>query len=203
MNDTVHDAIDALRTGLDITSSEVAYQELFEAWLTRERWLLAAEAVPLIIGVAPGAWSIHIKRHSLGQASRQLCEQLCAQLQCAADDAIDVMRLYAWTREQRVSLPLAFERVVEFVVQVLPSAAIERCADMHAGAVAGDERERVLGAALALVTRFPQQCQDHNGFFDAGRIADLLLEKGAVWFPIAPPDMNRDAITNLLESYLS
>ena len=203
VNDTLHVAIDALRVGLDVTASDVAYQELFESWLTREQWLLASEAVPLIIGVAPDAWPAHIKRHSLSEASRQLCEQLCTQLQCAADDAIEVMRVYAWAREQRISLPLAFERVVEFVVQVLPGAVIEHYADTPAGAAAGDERERILGAALALVTRFPQQCRDHNGFFDAGQIADLLLEKGAVWFPLTPPEMSRDAIATLLETYLS
>ncbi|MEQ8494602.1 MAG: hypothetical protein RLW42_10355, partial [Gammaproteobacteria bacterium] len=65
------------------------------------------------------------------------------------------------------------------------------------------EREQLLGAALLLVTRFPQQCRDEHGFFDGGRIADLILEKAALWFPLEAPALARDDIAALVERYLS
>ncbi|MGR8920698.1 MAG: hypothetical protein ACU85V_13865, partial [Gammaproteobacteria bacterium] len=56
--------------------------------------------------------------------------------------------------------------------------------------------------ALALVTRFPERCRDDRGFFDGALVAELIIEKGALWFPLGPPALDRDEIAALLERWL-
>lgn len=203
MSATRAERLAALRVDVATESADVAYQVLFEDWLGREVWHLAHEGLPLLVGVDPVAWSSHLERHTLGGTADALLEQLAGDLDCAVDASVAPARLGAWAREHDCRLPAPFAQVLEFIVRVLPDSGGGRPADVAEARAVAAERELLLGAALTLVTRFPQQCRDEHGFFDGMRIADLILAKAALWFPLEPPALGRDRIAALLEQYLS
>lgn len=191
----------ALRRGVDIDDPSQSYQELFEQWLAREQWHLASEALPLLVGVAPESWAEHIESCGGDGAANQLIAMLSHDLKCPTDGLIAPVVLRHWARSNGVVLPPPLARLLDFVAQVLPAVPASPSAEQATTEQA--ERELVLGAALALVTRFPRQCRDANGFFDGALIADLILSQAARWFPLEPPQLGREEIATLLESHLT
>lgn len=203
MSATRAERLAALRVDVATDSADVTYQVLYEDWLGREAWHLAHEGLPLLVGVDPAVWPSHVARHALGGTADALLAQLADDLDCAVDAAVAPARLGTWAREHACRLPAPFAQVLEFIVRVVPGTGGRLPADDADAQAAAAERELLLGAALMLVTRFPQQCRDEHGFFDGARIADQILAKAALWFPLEPPMLGREGIAALLEQYLS
>jgi len=203
MSTTRAEHLTALRVDVATESADVTYQVLYEDWLGREAWHLAHEGLPLLVGVDPAVWPSYVARHALGGTADALLAQLAGDLDCAVDAGVAPARLGAWAREHDCRLPAPFAQVLEFIVRVLPDRGGRLPADGAEAHAAAAERELLLGAALMLVTRFPQQCRDEHGFFDGTLIADQILAKAALWFPLEPPALGRDGIAALLEQYLS
>ena len=193
--------IAALRTGVDHTAADAAYQIVYETWLTRERWQLEREALPLLVGVDPLQWPKHVERYDLARTSEAALHALVAAFGSAPAAALEPQYLAQWARQHEIALPLPFARILEFLQQVLPTAQ----AAMVAGGAAAtaSDRERVLGAALALVCRFPAACRDANGSISSDTLAASVLAQSPEWFPQGPSALGRDDIVTLLERYLS
>ena len=75
-------------------------------------------------------------------------------------------------------------------------------ADALFGWLAAQARETLLGAALMLVTRMPQDCVDELGYYDSVRITQLILQKALLWFPLDPPPLDRAGIEALIARWL-
>lgn len=173
-------------------------QKRYEKWLSRDAWRVATEAVPLVAGFDPEQWP----PAGVDATVIQGFEAAMLDVLEKEDAEIAVVtpaEAVAWARRAGVSLPDEFARLFEFIQGVLPrdEAPIEASLGQSA------ERELLLGAALTLVTRFPEECRDAQGFFDGGRIADRILEKAALWFPLEPPRATRDEIAAMLERWLT
>ncbi|MGE0483339.1 MAG: hypothetical protein AB7Q81_04315 [Gammaproteobacteria bacterium] len=189
-----------LRAALGVEPDDAALSALYETWLMRDVWRLADEALPLLVGVDPDNWA-----NALGAGSATWANALMTQLASApgiaGEEAVAPAGLRAWARERGTALPACAEQLLDFIASVVPGVRDESAAPAAVARAA--EREILLGAALALVTRFPAQCRDEHGFFDGGLIADQILAKAALWFPLEPPRAGRDEIATLLESYLA
>lgn len=203
MSEGCTELIDQLRSALNIESSETAYQEMFEHWLTLEEWVLSTQAVPLIVGSAPESWPGYLSSHGFVDVNSQLCAMLARELNCTETESVSAMRVYSWSRSRRVKLPEVLESLMSFVQQALPAVAVDHTQSAERVGLEAQEREVILGASLALVTKFPHQCRDENGFYDAAKIAALVIEKGALWFPHSRPELSPAAIEKLLDQYLS
>lgn len=197
----VSDLINGLRPGVDLDDTSLETRQMIEHWLMRETWQIADEALPLIVGVAPRQWAEFVNANGLATAATQAVAALRDDPGATGNDALDPGAVQHWARRHHVRLPAALDEVLGFIARVLPSTPAAPGAADAAGVAA--ERELVLGAALALVTRFPAQCRDPQGFFDGAAIADLMLQQAARWFPLAPPTLGRDDIAKLLETYLT
>ena len=143
----------------------------------------------------------HVLEHGLDSDCAMFAAVLADDFSCQLDGAIEPSMLRGWSQRTGVRLPQACERLLEYIASVV--APVQSAAVMSESQGASAEREVILGAALQLVTRFPDQCRDDNGFFDGQHIAALMLEKAALWFPLEPPTLDRDAIAELLERYLT
>jgi hypothetical protein len=198
---TPAELIAALRVGVDHRAESVAYQVVYETWLTRECWLIDGEALPLLVGVDPLQWSAHIERHSLARASRSALHTLVAEFECAPTAALEPQRIAQWARRHDIELPAPFARVLEFLQRVLP--APQQTIVAGADAATASDRELVLGAALALLSRFPAACRSANGKLSSDTLAALILAQAPEWFPLGPPALGHDDIVALLERYLA
>lgn len=189
--------VDRLRIALSAASGCSATTECYEDWIVRDEWRLDQEAIPLMVGCDPSKWSSLVDSYGLASEVRELQTILAADLGGNTASSIDVRRLRAWAEKHQVELPPACKALLDFIAQTLPSHLVRE--PVQDGA---PERERVLGAALALVTRFPEQCRDVNGFFDSHHIANLIVEKGALWFERGQPTLSPVAMAELLIPYL-
>lgn len=200
MADRAPDLVARLRAGLDPAAR--ALEQCYERWLREDDWDVADEALPLLVGVDPRAWPAHLETRGTASEAAALGLVLTADAK-VRDGRITPAEAARWARVAGVELPSALTALLEFIARVVPQsgAAAEAEAEderRHAG-----DREAVLGAALALVTKFPERCRDANGFYDGLAIADLILEKAVVWFPERPPALSREAMGVLIERYLT
>lgn len=191
-----------LRSGVDIAAADTAQQLLYEHWVGQEDWPLAPVALALLVGVAPAQWAAHVQARGLQAEAEQLRARLATELALTANQITSGLRLRAWAQSQGVALPAAAETLLDFVARTLPRTVAELPA-MSPPAARTSDKEMVLGAALALVTRFTEDCLDDERMFDGARIARLMLEQAALWFPDGPPRMDERAIAELVEHYIS
>lgn len=198
MADRASDLVVRLRAGLDPAARGL--ERCYERWLREDDWHVADEALPLLVGVDPSAWPAHLATHGTATEAAALALVLTADAE-VRDGRITPAEAARWARGADVEVPGALTALLEFIARVVPaSGAAAEAEDERRNA--GD-REAVLGAALALVTKFPERCRDANGFYDGLAIADLILEKAVVWFPDRPPALSREAMGALIERYLT
>lgn len=188
-----------LRAGLEPDAQ--ALQPLYERWLREDTWAVPDEALPLLAGIAPDDWDAHVERCGARSEAARLGALLAAG-HAVREGVIAPAELGRWARTAGVELPAALGALLDFIARVLPASGTAAAPDAAPAGPDQDDRERVLGAALALVTKFPERCRDEHGFYDGERIAALILEKAALWFPDRPPSLSREAMATLLERYL-
>lgn len=191
-----------LRSGLNVAAADHAQQLMYEHWVDQERWPLDPVALALLVGVAPAQWSAHVDTLGLAAEAEQLRAHMVTTLALDAEQVTTPSDLRAWAHSQGATLPAAAEALLDFVARTLPDLAAQ-LPQMNAPAARSTDKEVVLGAALALVTRFTEDCLDDERMFDGARIARLMLSQAALWFPDGPPPMDEQAIAQLLEHYVS
>jgi hypothetical protein len=157
----------------------------YEKWREHNLWTVQ-EAVCLMLGVEPDAPWLKDREHDTGGPVLEALEQYSElAAECMKEgtlhpfDPFDLTRpplqrrviphrFLQWARASNLSIP---EELTPLLVQEPPpppaapvSPLLERLAHGHLGPVAsGDEREQVLGAALAALARFPERCRDAAG----------------------------------------
>lgn len=170
-----------------------------EAWAKRERWRAASEGLPLLLGVRPTDWT------RIDGASRvaTVWAALAAALGVApdSDPECSPLKLRAAALGLGLSPPPALDRLLDFIQRLLP-AVEPATAAAEAEVLAAQERETLLGAALMLVTRMPQDCVNELGYYDSARITRLILQKALLWFPLGPPALDRAGIEALIARWL-
>lgn len=202
MSGQVATLVAGLRRGLNVATADAAQQSLYEHWVGVEQWPLEGVAPALLVGVAPANWAAHVEERGLAAEARQLQQHLLDALAVDAGRTTSALHLRAWAQGHGVVLPAAAEQLLDFVARTLPRLAVDAPVATHA-AVRPSDREAVLGAALAMVTRFTEDCLDEERMFDGARIARLMLAQAALWFPEGPPRMDEQAIARLVEHYIS
>jgi hypothetical protein len=65
-----------------------------------------------------------------------------------------------------------------------------------------DDKERILGAALAILCAYPEKCKDNKGQIKANRIVKIINEKGVFWFGDRIPNLSNSVITDLINRWL-
>ncbi len=163
---------------------------------------LRPPAVPLLLGCEPQEWPALLARKALAEAANALTTQVARDLGCAEDACVDTMALRAWAERRQLALPPALRALLDFIARTLPARAEVPQDARPAHAAAAVERERVLGAALALVTRFPERYRDAQGFYDTRLLAESIVDKAVLWFETGRPLMTLPAMTELLAAYL-
>ena len=170
-----------------------------EAWAKRERWRAASEGLPLLLGVRPEDWARIDGAARVGETWAALAAALGVAPD--SDPECSPLKLRAAALGLGLSPPPALDRLLDFIQRLLPEAQPEAAA-AEAEVLAAQERETLLGAALMLVTRMPQDCVDELGYYDSARITRLILQKALLWFPLGPPALDRGGIEALIARWL-
>lgn len=195
------EALAEARRLLAIDAADATLQPLFEQWLKAEQWRAQGEALPLLVGCAPARWGQAAGEAARG-AAQPLWQALVREIGCApADDPpLSPFRLRQWAQREGLALPSALTRVLDFIGAVLPALAVP----VNDTPIPGHDEDRVtlLGAALAMVTRYPARCVDAEGYYDAARIVAQVFAQAVVWFPLGPPAFSQADAVALVARWL-
>ena len=121
--------------------------------------------------------------------------------------------LYCWASVSRIIIPDQLARLIEFVIHTIkqPAAEIKSTEgknNYNSGGNHGhsetfqNQREQVLGAALAILARYPEKCKNSKGRIRSELIVNLINEKGDVWFGDKKLLLSSAAMQDLLDKFL-
>lgn len=196
----------ALRVGVELDAVELTLQRLYERWLKNDEWVARSEALPLVVGVDPERWQTYLKEYRLVDEESAVWRVFAAGMRLGSDQhRVVVSAVYDWARNNGVALPLSFARLYDFVRQVtLRRESDDLVANdlLQQNSATPTEHEIVLGAALSLVAKMPQECHDEHGSVDATVVSKLIMDKAARWFPTATPSMSQGQIAELIGRWL-
>ena len=189
-------------------------QKLYEKWVAKETWLLKNEAIPLLCGLNPeSGLNVDLSRQNELWEHAQHCvaQGLLSVLEPDSDPESWRVRpqdVYKWAAISRIEIPEALSTIMTFVMSVLKKSDSERPVDNINYATednlhrSDNDRERILGAALAILAAYPEKCRNEKGQVDINRIIEILEDKGEFWFSERIPALSDTAIFDLINRWL-
>ncbi|MGQ0595538.1 MAG: hypothetical protein ACT4QB_23740 [Gammaproteobacteria bacterium] len=190
-------------------------QLLYERWLRRPVWRLREEAIPLLLGIDPETWA----RGGEAPGSTEVQDRVWAAVHAAVMDrdgprvidsgagpehwCVEPADLYRWASGRGLILPESFVTLMDFILRAVKTPADEVAAagtpaETHPASV----REQVLGAALNVLAKCPDQCYDAYGLCSGARIAERIAAQSMRWFDAAEPPLAGPEMTALIDRWL-
>jgi hypothetical protein len=206
----------------DLASRDASVQAqlLYERWMPKPAWLLRAEGIPLLIGIAPDAWETLRASGACGTLEHELWASVRGSV--VTDGKPRVMNsdvpqedwrcapidLYQWARASGVPIPEPFEALMQFIQRVVPSPAASSLDALCRESIpssrndAPSTREKVLGAALNVLAKCPDRCYDQHGLVSGEQITRLIAAQSMRWFDTAEPPMRTGEMAELIDKWL-
>ncbi len=180
---------------------------LYEKWLREPRWQARDEALPLLLGVDPERWLELRENAGIQALAAQVWEGMEARLVAAGLIAAGVRHLapeawYRWAGEQGIAVPEAFGGLMDFILRTVKRSVSEPETPATQGDSASGIREQVLGAALNVLAKCPDQCYDEHGLASGTRIAALIAAQSVRWFGSPRPAMSPAEMAVFLDRWL-
>ncbi len=190
-------------------------QLLYERWLRRPVWRLREEAVSLLLGIDPVVWA----RGGVVPGSAEVQDRAWAAVHAAVTDrggprvidsgagpehwCVEPADLYRWASRRGLVLPESFVTLMDFILRAVKAPAGQAAgagtpAETHPVSV----REQVLGAALNVLAKCPDQCYDAHGLCSGARIAERIAAQSMRWFDAPEPPLAEPEMTALIDRWL-
>ena len=195
----------------------ITQQKLYEKWAVKPSWHLKNQAIPLLLSMDPEEYSTSSRDEYSEQKYQDLWEhaQHCVEQgllfvlnrEHPADEwkakPIDV---YKWAAISRVELPLELSTLMEFVMMTLVSTENidnDSLDNKKQNDITYDkDRERILGAALAMLVTYPERCKNKKGRVSAENILSLIDENESVLFGEEIPGLSPTAGIDLINKWI-
>ncbi|MCK5431665.1 MAG: hypothetical protein KAJ03_02920 [Gammaproteobacteria bacterium] len=195
----------------------ITQQKLYEKWAVKPSWHLKNQAIPLLLSMDPEKYSTSSRDEYSEQKYQDLWEhaQHCVEQgllfvlnrEHPADEwkakPIDV---YKWAAISRVELPLELSTLMEFVMMTLVSTENidnDSLDNKKQNDITYDkDRERILGAALAMLVTYPERCKNKKGRVSAENILSLIDENESVLFGEEIPGLSSTAGIDLINKWI-
>jgi len=196
---------------------KIRLQKLYEKWAVKETWHLKSQGIPLLLSIDPEIYS----DSSVDEANEQKYQDLWKHAQhCVEQDLLLVLNrespvdeweakpidVYKWAAISRVDLPEQLSNLMEFVMMAVLST-VNSSGDSSAGksrkeASYNSDKEHILGAALAMLATYPEQCVNKKGRLRAEKIISLINEKEGSLFAGKAPDLSATASIDLINKWI-
>ncbi|MGH8525763.1 MAG: hypothetical protein ACREXY_16635 [Gammaproteobacteria bacterium] len=195
-------------------------QLLYEHWIRKPEWSLRAEAIPLLIGIAPEAWEALRVSGACGTQEDTLWASVREAVvtegkprvinpESPEEDWRCVpIDFYQWARASGVPIPEPFEALMQFIQRVVQRPAASSADALCREAIppakndAPSIREKVLGAALNVLAKCPDRCYDQHGLVSGEKITRLIAAQSIRWFDTAEPPMGTGEMADLIDKWL-
>jgi hypothetical protein len=177
----------------DIYGNEKLQQQLlYERWAIKDSWHLRTEALPLLLGMDPDKYQRNEYSQAedtikeLGQHAVQCIEQgllhVTNRAQKTDDWQVEPLDIYQWAVIGRLSVPDPLVSIMDFIGRTVKKSPrsiqhAESPDGVQISAVFDDEREKVLGMALAVLATYPDRCRNSGGEFKAELLTGACKEQ--------------------------
>ncbi len=195
-------------------------QKIFEKWIKQDEWLLRDQALPLALGLDPDEKDTFIAIEGFTEQAQKAWNSLKALSSEGAGPAVSNLydppekwrvesaSYYRWLIETGITVPDALDSLMQFVLNVVkkpvPEMTLPETPD-RASVVPGSrssDREKVLGAALNILSKEPDACRDDSGLTNGRALAEMIAAQSVLWFETAKPPMTVEEMGCLLEKWL-
>jgi len=195
----------------------IKQQKLYEKWTVKTSWHLKNQAIPLLLSMDPEKYLdvdfdevTEKKYQDLWEHAQHCVDQgllFVLNKENPADEweakPIDV---YKWAAISRVELPEQLTALMEFVMMTLLSTVNISTGspgeNIQSEASYNSDKERILGAALAMLAAYPEQCMNKKGRVRAENIISLINKNGAELFAEETPDLSSIAAIDLINKWI-
>jgi len=188
--------VDDLRREFGVEPGAAGLAPLYETYLKRDS-VDVKEGAALVVGIDPAA-------APTGVAGFEQVETALAA-HAGSARAIPIPTLVRFADESGVVLPWAFTELYGFIQKTLLVGGAASGAGPFAARATGEGGEpmvTLLGAALNVVSNFPNDARNAHGLVDAECIARVIAEKSVVWFGADPVPFSHDRIVEILDEWL-
>ncbi len=190
---------------------QLTLQKLYEQWLSKDKWLLHKEGIPLLFGLNPDA-----QRRNNHEPDKvdELWEhaKVCVQNKLLFvmnpergdyEWEVSPVDLYRWATVSRIAVPAEFSVLMTFVMQTvkLEHENNGRQVEGQQDSNYQKHREIVLGAAISLLLNAPEQTGNNNEII-VENITRLILENKTEWFGKDEPLLKGSEMTALINDYI-
>ena len=168
-------------------------QLLYEHWAVKDTWQLRTEALPLLFGIDPDKYKMNndslveeeaiigLWRHA-AQCIEHGLLQVTNRAQRADDWRVEPLVIYQWAVISRLQLPEPLVAIMDFVGRTVkkppqPAPHMESPDGGRISAAFDEDREKVLGMALAVLAAFPDRCRNAAGETRAELMAVVCKEQ--------------------------
>ena len=213
-----HSTLDMRQKEKDIYGEDrIEQQKIYEKWVVKESWHLKNQAIPLLLSMDPENVSISLCDKETEQKYQDLWEhaQHCVEQEllfvlnreCPVDEwEASPTDVYKWAAISRVELPKELSPLMEFVLKSLvPTVNYNN--NSHSSKKQDEisydkDRERILGAALAVLAAYPEKCKNTKGRVRAENILSLINENENALFGEEIPELSVTADLDLINQWL-
>jgi len=208
---------DSARRYREIYGKEKMNQQLlYERWVVKDTWNLRDEALPLLYGIDPGTYvkgsdscAAEEAIQGLWQHAQQCIEHdllpVTNREHHADDWKVEPLAIYQWAVISRMQLPEPFVTLMDFIGRTVkkPSSSPVPAHGPDGGQISAafdEDREKVLGMALAVLAKTPERCRNAEGKVAAELIIKVMKEQPR--FQDHSGKLADGAIRDLLNKYL-
>jgi len=185
-----------------------ALQRLYEKWVVKDEWLLNEEAVPLLMGIDPESDIDNAKCQALRENVRSAIDQNQLNIlhNKVGEDTIHKVKpatIYHWAVANKMDLPLEFVNLMNFVLNAVLSTEQDR-EDFNdfEDVPKSSDIEQILGACLAVVSNYPDECKNERGQIKIEKILSLVDDHSDKLFSTGTPALSTTAIRDIINRWL-
>lgn len=194
-------------------------RRLYEQFVSKDHWRLKDEAVYLVLGYDPeklneledeALQSVHeLYEHAKHCISQNLSLTAINQESEPEDWKVVPTEFYRWASVSRVQMPAALSTLMDFVISTVKGEKerIEQAA--QTSSAVGEsrdsyslQREQTLGAALAVMAEFPEQCRNSKGRLSVRAITALIQQHRSAWFQDEDAMMSETTMQDLINKWI-
>lgn len=193
--------------------NSITQQKLYEKWAIKKSWHLKNQAIPLLLGIDPENLFVSSKDEVTEQKHLDLCKhaQHCVEQgllsvinrESPIDEwQVEPIDIYRWASISRVKLPEQLSTLMEFIVISMPDITLGSFSDKQYEINHEKDKEYILGAALAMLVTYPEQCRDKNKCVKAEKIISLISKYKNILFGHEIPYLSTTIGLELIERWI-
>jgi len=204
------------------SNEHIEVQRLYERWICKKSWLLKDQAIPLLLGQDPDIDNNEDKFNSMHEelwlhvktcAEKGLLAPLINQQDESDKWEVSPEVIYRWASISRMDLPHEFTNLMDFVLTTVKKdiPADEFTNFSNIADAQGEknitkhslDKEKILGATLAILASDYEYCLNEKGKLKAEKIIKLINEKSDLLFGNDKPSLSTAVCKDMLDTWLN